>query len=84
MSKTAKKGNLQKLGKVDSIQSKTESYNFEKTNNNITNLNLEIGYSNTIQHVKEEIPQNGILLVTGENGSGKTAFLLTLASSIYF
>ncbi|OLS28798.1 MAG: putative HMP/thiamine import ATP-binding protein YkoD [Candidatus Heimdallarchaeota archaeon LC_2] len=54
----------------------------EKLKKKSLHLNLEIGYSKSIQHFKQDISPNGILLVTGVNGSGKTALLLTLAKII--
>ncbi len=80
-------GSLSRLENVDAYQiagnSQKVKFNIhEGTNENKLNLNLEIGYSKSIQHINEDIPNNGILVVTGENGSGKTAFLLTLAKII--
>ncbi|MHA2100729.1 MAG: ATP-binding cassette domain-containing protein [Candidatus Kariarchaeaceae archaeon] len=45
-------------------------------------ISIQIGYQYPIQRINVKIPVNGITLVVGENGSGKTTFLLTLARII--
>lgn len=80
-------GRLSRLERVDTHQIEVDSNEEkfkspEKINEGTIGLNIEIGYSKAFQHINLNIPQRGILVVTGKNGSGKTAFLLTLAKII--
>ncbi|MHA2251966.1 MAG: ABC transporter ATP-binding protein [Candidatus Kariarchaeaceae archaeon] len=42
-------------------------------------ISAAIGYHKPVHHIKETIPDRGLILITGPNGSGKTLLLRTIA-----
>lgn len=74
------------LGPISKNTFQSQSYgnieNYENSNPVHYTIDIDIGYTKFIKKINLKIPNKGLILIKGKNGSGKTCLLLTLSGII--